>query len=81
MKLANLISFIILAIGGLNWLSIGVFGFDFVGVLFGGQGAVISRIIFILVGIATLYLIYSLIAEQGKLEMDTNNSRYTHEHN
>ena len=59
MKLMNLISFIILAIGGLNWLSVGVFQFDIVAGIFGSTASVVSRIIYILVGVATLYLIYS----------------------
>ena len=41
-------------IGGINWGSIGIFGFDLVGALFGGQDAVFSRIILTLVGLAAL---------------------------
>ena len=37
----------LLIIGGINWGSIGIFGFDIVGWIFGGQGAIVSRIIFI----------------------------------
>ncbi len=44
-------------IGGINWGSIGIFGFDLVGALFGGQDAVFSRIIFTLVGLAALWCI------------------------
>lgn len=69
MKLCNLISFIVLAIGGLNWLSVGVFQFDIVAGIFGSSANVVSRIIYILVGIATLYLIYASIAERGKIDM------------
>ena len=42
-------------IGALNWGCIGIFGLDIVGVLFGGQGAVISRIIFAVIGLAGLW--------------------------
>lgn len=42
-------------IGALNWGSIGLFGFDAVGFLFGGQTAVLSRVIFTLVGLAGLW--------------------------
>ena len=69
MKLMNLISFIILAIGGLNWLSVGVFQFDIVAGIFGSTANIVSRIIYILVGIATLYLIYASIVERGKIDM------------
>ncbi len=51
------IALALIIIGGLNWGSIGVFGFDIVGAIFGGQDAVFSRIIFALVGIAAIYCI------------------------
>ena len=44
-------------VGGLNWGSIGLFGFDLVGFLFGGQASTMRRIIFILVGLAALWCI------------------------
>lgn len=44
-------------IGGLNWGSIGLLGFDLVAFLFGGQASVMSRIIYTLVGIAALWCI------------------------
>lgn len=44
-------------IGAINWGLIGFFGFDLVGTLFGGQGSVLSRIIFAVVGVAGLWAI------------------------
>lgn len=67
MKTVNLISFILLIIGGLNWFSIGVFQYDFVAAIFGFQASIGSRIIYILVGIATLYMIYVAVANRGKI--------------
>lgn len=52
------IAFVLLIVGGLNWLLVGLFGWD-VGEIFGGQGALISRIVYILVGIAALSEIFS----------------------
>ena len=57
MKLHS-IAFLLLIIGGLNWLLVGVFKWD-VGQLFGGQAALISRIIYILVGLSALYEVFS----------------------
>ncbi|MES3005925.1 MAG: DUF378 domain-containing protein [Patescibacteria group bacterium] len=54
MKSLHTISFILLAIGGLNWLLVGLFGWE-IGMLFGGQAAVVSRIIYILVGLSAIY--------------------------
>ena len=47
---------LLLAIGGaLNWGGIGLFGFDTVAFLFGGQMSVFSRVIYALVGLAGLW--------------------------
>ncbi len=67
MRIINLIASIILAIGGLNWLSVGIFQFDIVAGIFGSTASVFSRIIYILVGLATLYLIYVAIANRGRI--------------
>nr|MDD6334907.1 DUF378 domain-containing protein [bacterium] len=42
-------------IGALNWLLVGAFQFDFVAWIFGGSGAIVSRIIYGLVGLAGLW--------------------------
>ena len=43
----------LLVIGGLNWLLVGLLSWD-IGQLFGGQEAIVSRIIYILVGLSAL---------------------------
>lgn len=43
-----------MAIGGLNWLVFGLSGYD-VGSLFGGMDMIISKVIYVLVGVATVY--------------------------
>lgn len=43
----------LLIIGGLNWLLVGLLGWD-IGQIFGGQDAIISRIVYILVGLSAL---------------------------
>ena len=48
------VTFILLIIGGLNWLLVGVLSWD-IGQIFGGQAAAISRIIYILVGLSAVY--------------------------
>lgn len=50
----HMITFILLVVGGLNWLLVGLFGWD-VGEIFGGQEALISRIIYVLVGLSAIY--------------------------
>lgn len=58
------ISLVLTIIGAINWGSIGFFGFDIVGALFGGQGSVISRIIFAVVGVAGLWAIGMLFKDK-----------------
>ena len=55
MKTTHSLAFILLIIGGLNWLLVGLFSWD-IGMIFGGQGMVISRIIYVLVGLSAVYL-------------------------
>lgn len=55
---------ILVIIGALNWGAIGLFGIDLVGLLFGGQGALISRIIFTVVGLAGLWSITLLFKDK-----------------
>ena len=50
----HMVTFLLLVIGGLNWLLVGLVGWD-VGRLFGGMGAVVSRVIYVLVGLSAIY--------------------------
>lgn len=53
----NNTSLVITIIGAINWLLVGLFKFDLVAAIFGGQTSVISRIIYIIVGLAGLWCI------------------------
>ena len=57
MKIFDRIALILTVIGALNWGSIGVFGFDLVAWICGGQGSVVSRIIYTVVGLAGIWCI------------------------
>ena len=58
------ISLLLVIIGAVNWLLVGVFQFDLVAWLFGGQGALISRIVYSLVGAAGLWCISLLFRDR-----------------
>lgn len=58
------IALILVIIGAVNWALIGIFQFDLVGYLFGGQSAVLSRIIYTVVGAAGLWCISLLFGER-----------------
>lgn len=49
-----MVTCLLLFIGGLNWLLVGAFQWD-IGQLFGGMSTIISRIIYLLVGLSTIY--------------------------
>ncbi|NLO46573.1 MAG: DUF378 domain-containing protein [Clostridiales bacterium] len=61
------ISLILVVIGALNWGSIGLFQFDIVAWIFGGQGAVVSRIIYTLVALAGIWCLSLLFRENAVL--------------
>ncbi len=68
MKVLDKIALALVVIGGLNWGSIGLFKFDLVGALFGGQDAAFSRIIFVLVGIAALWCLSLFFRNNDMME-------------
>ena len=49
-----MVSFILLVVGGLNWLLVGLGTGWEIGSLFGGMGATVSRVIYVLVGLAAI---------------------------
>ena len=61
------IALILVIIGGINWGSIGLFQFDIVSWIFGGQAAVMSRIIYTLVAISAVWCISLLFRENEVL--------------
>ena len=63
----SIFAFIIVMFGSFNWLSIGFFQYDIVAGLFGYQGSIFSRMIYIVVGISAIYLIFVIIKNKGRL--------------
>lgn len=59
------LALILSIIGCVNWGLVGIFQFDLVAWLFGGQGAVLSRIIYTVIGLAGLWCI-SLLFRKGR---------------
>ncbi len=61
------LALIILIIGGINWGSVGLFNFDIVSFIFGGSDEIITRIIFMLVGLSALWCISLLFRTRERL--------------
>ena len=57
-------SLVITIIGAINWLLVGLFRFDLVAYICGGQTAVVSRVIYTIVGIAGLWCISLLFRQR-----------------
>ena len=62
------LALVLLIIGGLNWGLVGIFSFDLVAWLFGGLGAVISRIVYILVALSAAWRISLLFRDTAVAE-------------
>ena len=57
------ISLALVIVGALNWGSIGLFQFDLVAWIFGGQGAILSRIIYTIIALAGIWCISLLFRD------------------
>ena len=63
----TLIALIITIVGAVNWLLIGICGFNLVNWLTMGSD-IAQRIVYILVGIAGAWLIYFIIRKKGRVD-------------
>lgn len=61
------LALILSIIGSVNWGLVGIFQFDLVAWLFGGQTAVMSRVIYTLVGLAGLWCISLLFRRRDQV--------------
>lgn len=61
------LALIFLIIGGINWGSIGLFQFDIVAWIFGGQTGIVSRIVYTVVGLFALWCISLLFREHNEV--------------
>ncbi len=64
----NIISFILVLIGALNWGLIGIFNWNMVSAIFGGYNAG-SIIVYVLVFAASLWLAFYAIYSLGRIDM------------
>ena len=55
MRNLDVIAQILIIVGGLNWLLVGLFQFDLVAAIFGGQAAPLARIVYVLVGLSAIW--------------------------
>ena len=68
MKIANVIAWIILLVGALNWGLVAIFNWNLVGFISGGV-TVIATIIYCLVTIAGIWLLIVPFIDRGKISL------------
>ncbi len=66
MSILDRIALALVVIGGINWGLVGIFRFDLVAWICGGQDAVVARIIYTLVGIAALWCITLIFRDRDR---------------
>lgn len=69
MIITNIIAYILVLLGALNWGLVGIFNFNFVSAIFGTGMTVGSTIIYVLILLAALWLIFTSIYYRGKIEL------------
>ena len=60
MKAINIITLVLALIGGINWGLVGLFDFNLVAVLLGGQKVLLAQIAYVLVGLSAVWQLYLL---------------------
>jgi len=63
------IAFLLTVVGCVNWLMIGLLQYDFVAGMFGYQASIFSRLCYILIGVAALYLVLRIIINKGSFKI------------
>jgi uncharacterized membrane protein YuzA (DUF378 family) len=79
--MVTLISLIIVSVGIANWFTVGALQYDFIAGLFGSQANIFSRIVYVLVGIAGIFLAYSIIKNKGRLSLKNSTDKKLFEFN
>ena len=67
MFIANIIAYILVLLGAVNWGLVGIFDWNLVGAIFGGTRAVGSIIVYCIILVAALWLIISPFLTMGRL--------------
>lgn len=64
MRAINILTLVLIIVGGLNWLLVGLFGFDLVAALF-GEMSPLSRVVYVLVGLSAVWQLLALFGVSG----------------
>ncbi|MCT7373999.1 DUF378 domain-containing protein [Chelativorans salis] len=74
MHARNIITLLLIIVGGLYWGLVGLFQFDLVAAIFGGQEATLSRIVYVLVWLSALWQLMAFVKSfsDGEVRAERN---------
>ena len=75
MRIANIIAYILVIVGALNWGLVGFFDFNLVSAIFGDVRAVGSVIVYTLIALSAIWLIISPFMTHGRLYLCSNDDK------
>jgi uncharacterized membrane protein YuzA (DUF378 family) len=70
--MVTFISFILVMAGCANWLIIGLMQYDFVAGVFGTQSSLLSRLIYIAIGVGAIWLVIMSFVQKGRIKINDN---------
>lgn len=73
MNPVDYLAWILIVVGGLNWGLVGAFKYNLVDKIF-GAGSGLSRVVYVLVGLAAIYSVIAVVAKLGKNGQATPNA-------
>ena len=65
----RLIAFVLTIAGGINWFMIGALQYDYVAGIFGLQSNVFSRIVYFIIGVASIYMLIIAVFTRGRIKL------------
>lgn len=63
MSIVDMVVMLLVLVGGLNWGLVGAFNIDLVALVFGGAGSMFARVVYVLVGLAAVYMFYGVFVK------------------
>ncbi|MBN9244539.1 MAG: DUF378 domain-containing protein [Mesorhizobium sp.] len=76
MRAINLVTLVLIIIGGLNLLSMGLASFDVLSAVFGGAGAAMTRVAYVIIGLSAIWQLMPFV--QSFTEGEVSAERHAH---
>lgn len=67
MKALNILTLMLVIVGGLNWALVGIFDFDLVATVF-GAGSLLARMVYVVVGLSAIWQLWPLMSAFGSAD-------------